>query len=260
MQRMLLLLSVFALSAILAGQTNIPAGTIIPVMLDSKLDAKSCKPGQKVVVQVAQDVPLQNGKLKTGTRVEGEILEVTPAGSSQPASIALRFDKIALGQQMIQLSTNLRALASPLEVEQAQTDVSEDDRGSEPAWSQTTTLIGGDVSYREPGEVYYGLEKVGSSVYAGSWGVLSRVEAVPETKCRGSVAGNDNPQALWVFSHNACGVYGYDAVITHAGRTNPESKIVVASTDGDLKIRSGSGMLLRVNGGEQRSTGESATN
>jgi len=260
MKSMLLLLSVFALSAVLVGQKNVPAGTIIPVTLNSSLDAKSCKPGQRIVAQVAQDVPLQNGKLKTGTRVVGEVLEVTPAGHSQPATIALRFDKIEIGGQTLPLSTDLRTLASPLEVEQAQAESSGFERGSEPPWSQTTTQIGGDVVYREPGDVYYGSKMVGRSVYAGSWGVLSRVEAVPEAGCRGSVAGNDSPQALWVFSHNACGVYGYDAVITHAGRTNPKGKIVVASTGGDLKIRSGSGLLLRVNGGEQRSAGESASN
>jgi hypothetical protein len=92
-----------------------------------------------------------------------------------------------------------------------------------------------------------GGETVGHSVYAGNWGVLSQVAANPEGRCRGAIAGNEMPQALWVFSHDACGVYGYDATIERAGRENPDGKIVIASSSGDLKLRGGSALLLRVN-------------
>ena len=152
--------------------------------------------------------------------------------------------------------TDLRALASPLDVDAAQTQISGDDRGSTPPWSQTVTLVGGDVAYREEGMVESGGETVGHSVYAGSWGVLSQVVANPEGKCRGAVAGNEKPQALWVFSHDACGVYGYEATIMHAGRENPEGKIVIASSSGDLKLRGGSALLLRVNAGSDGSQRE----
>lgn len=256
-----LLLSVFALSAALAAQTNIPVGTIIPVALNSSLDAKNSKPGQTLTAQVAQDVPLYNGaQIKAGTRVLGEVLEVTLAGNSQPATIALRFNQIEIAGHRISVSTDLRALASPLEVNQAQTSIAGQDWGSEPPWYQTTNQIGGDVVYRGAGIVDYGLKTVGRSVYAGTWGVLSHVASDPGSPCRGVIDHNDKPQALWVFSHNACGVYGYEAVITHAGRTNPEGRIVLASTRGDLKLRGGSALLLRVNGsGGQLSHGAVAS-
>ena len=90
-------------------------------------------------------------------------------------------------------------------------------------------------------------KKVGKPVFAGDWGVMGQVSACPAEMCRGAVAENDKPQALWVFSHDACGVYGYDAVIGQAGRSEPKGKIVLASTNGDLLIRRYSGMLLRVN-------------
>jgi hypothetical protein len=244
------LLSVFVLTTVMVAQTKIPIGTVIPVRLNSALDAKKCKPGQTIMARVAQDVPLENGaKIKAGTRVVGEVLTVTAAGNSGPSSIALRFDKIDISGRVTPIVTDLRALASPLEVESAQLQISGDDRGSTPPWSQTVTLVGGDdVAYRELGTVESGSGTVGKSVYAGDWGVLSQVASDPGTKCRGAIDGNDRPQALWVFSHDACGTYGFDAVIQQAGRSS-EGRIVLVSTRGDLNVRSGSAMLLRINGG-----------
>jgi hypothetical protein len=253
MRSQLLGFSVLALSAVLAAQTNIPGGTVIPIALSTSLDAKSSKPGQTVTAKVAQDVPLYNGTtIKAGSRVLGEVLAVSPAANSQPATIALRFSQIDFAGQRKPILTNLRALASPLAVNSAQEATSGWSRGSDPPWSQTTTQIGGDVVYRGGGPVARGVETVGTPVYGGAWGVLSQVASSPGTDCRGAIEGNDRPQALWVFSHDACGVYGYDAVIAHAGRANPEGRIVIRSTDGDLKLRSGSGMLLRVNSADAR--------
>ncbi len=248
MKRMLRLLSVFALSATMAAQVKVPVGTVIPVTLSSSIDAKNSRPGQMVTAKIAQNVPLYSGdNIKAGTRVEGEILAVTPTENSQPATIALRFDKIDIAGQVTPLSTALRAIASPDEVRSAQEPTAGTDRGSIALWDWTTTQIGGDVVYRGGGPVASGLESVGTPVYGeASWGVLDRISSSPGDPCRGPIAGNNNPQALWVFSHDACGVYGYNFTIAHAGRTT--GKIVLVSRNGDLDIQRGSAMLLRVTG------------
>jgi hypothetical protein len=60
------------------------------------------------------------------------------------------------------------------------------------------------------------------------------------------VSGNDQPQALWVFSSDACGLYDFpNLTLTHAGRTNPLGEITLESIKGDVKIPAGSGLLLR---------------
>jgi hypothetical protein len=83
-------------------------------------------------------------------------------------------------------------------------------------------------------------------------GVLVHVAANPGLKCRGEVDGNDQLQALWVFSFDACGLYNLpNLTLTHAGRTDPIGQITLRSTKGNVKVPAGSGMLLRVNGAPQ---------
>jgi hypothetical protein len=67
------------------------------------------------------------------------------------------------------------------------------------------------------------------------------------------VEGNDSPQALWVFSTDACGIYGIERLrIVHAGRTEPVGKIVLAGETPNVKLRNGDGLLLRVNAGNRQ--------
>ena len=75
-------------------------------------------------------------------------------------------------------------------------------------------------------------------------GILGRAQ--PYATCRGSMDGNDQPQAFWVFSTDACGVYGFPGLtIDHLGRNDPKGKIIL-STKGNLKIYGGSALLVRV--------------
>jgi hypothetical protein len=107
-----------------------------------------------------------------------------------------------------------------------------------------TRQIGDEVVYGRGGPVARGTQIVGRSVNDG---VLVQASAEPGGGCRGEVAGNNSPQALWVFSSDACGVYGFSHLrISHAGRTNPVGEIVLRSDNGPIKIRGGSGALLRV--------------
>jgi hypothetical protein len=75
--------------------------------------------------------------------------------------------------------------------------------------------------------------------------VLVQVSAKEGADCRGS--DNNNPQALWVFSGDACGAYGIEHLkIEHAGRTDPKGSIVLASESLKLKLNSGDALLLRI--------------
>ncbi len=138
--------------------------------------------------------------------------------------------------------TNLRALASMMDVEDAQVPPTGPDRGTPWVW-ETRNLIGGEEAYGE-GPVARGTDIVGQALASG---VLIPAKSNATTGCRGEVAGNANAQALWVFSSDACGLYDLPKLtLGHAGRTDPVGLIKLLSDKGNVKVPAGSGLLLRV--------------
>jgi hypothetical protein len=226
----------------------IPRGTILPVRLNSNLSSAKCRKDQVVTGRIMQDVPLSTGvKIKEGSKVLGHIVEVTPATVGAPARISLQFDKLVSSHQTFSITTNLRAIAGFMRIMEAQTPTMGPGESDVYRWL-TTVQVGGDVVYGEGGPVTTGdnaNQVVGNKVNGG---VLGQVRAKEGTKCRGAIDGNDSPQALWVFSSDACGTYGLEHIsIAHAGRTDPTGVIVLVSARGGLSLPSGTGMLLRVN-------------
>jgi hypothetical protein len=229
------------------GAIVVPNGTILPVRLNTSLSATKSKPRQVISGRIMQDVPLPNGiKIREGSVLEGHVVEVVPGNGTVGPRISIQFDKLRSSHETIPITTSLRAVAGPMEVAGAQIPRSGPGEGDVSNWL-TTTQIGGDVKYGVGGPVTTqenASQVVGSGVDGG---VLSRVSAKEGTKCRGAIDGNDSPQALWVFSSDACGTYGLEqSRIVHAGRRGPTGVIVFASASGNLKISGGAGMLLRV--------------
>jgi len=226
----LALLLLFPLA--LTAQT-IPAGTILPVRLDNTLHARKLHAGQTFHARVMQNIP--GTPIRRGAQVVGRVVAVTPT------SLSLRFTAVIDHGRRIPVSTNLRAVASMLEVSESYIPEEEASRGLVPeTW--TTQQIGGDMVYRGGGHV------MGENGFVGEptpYGVRDRLTA--NGACRAAVDENNHLQALWRFSSNACGVYGIPGLaIIHAGRAT--GTIDLISPAHALIIRSGSGWLLRVRG------------
>lgn len=221
---------------------TIPAGTIIPVSLDSTIRSDQSQPGAAITATVMQDVPLGMGTiLRAGSKVTGHVVEAIGSGrSSDEAKISFQFDQIRLGSQTLHVTTNLRAVASMSAVLAATPyPLSSSD-------TQNQIQIGGDqISYGPDGPVMLGSEVVGETT---SQGVLAYVGQGQGTECRGVVDGNARPQALWLFSVDACGAYGFgDLKVLHAGRTEPVGQITLTSDKKTVQVGKHSGLLLRVN-------------
>jgi len=224
----------------------IPAGTILPVSLNSSLRSDKSGSGATITATVMQDVPLGAGRiLRRGSRVTGHVGGAIAQGKgSDESEISFQFDHVRFENWIVPITTNLRAVASVMEEDAAQVPKaggSEDFSGN---W--TLVQIGGEqVSYGQGGQVMLGSQVVGKSTRQGVLAVNSDLGA----ECRGPVDGNNQAQAYWLFSVNACGAYGFgNLTILRSGRTEPVGEVTLASYGRAVKVGKGSAMLLRVDG------------
>ncbi len=236
------LLSLTLCAALAFAQNTIPTGTILPASLNTSLNSKKLKPGHPFSARIMQDVPLPGGqKIPAGAKLLGHVVEVAPAEAGHPGRLALRFDSVQFRHRTIPVTTSLRALASLLDVEDAETPKTGPDRGTPYSWA-SRVLVGGEVYYGDGGPVTRGSDTVGEGLVDG---VLVRVTAPGGSPCR-RAPRPAGLQALWVFSSDACGAYGFDNLqITHAGFRSTGT-ILLAAHKGNLDLGSGSGMLLQV--------------
>ena len=229
-----------------ANNLNIPDGTILPVRLNQSISSKSAAAGRVLTARIMQDVPLPNDeKIPVGAVVRGAILSVTKASASTRADISFRFDTLEMRHRTYPITSDLRAIAGFMEVQFAQTPEVSPGYGTPQPWI-TTQQIGGDEVYGVGGPVTdRASNHVGTGVYGG---VLVHVRAHPERDCRGPVGNDDRLQALWVFSSDACGVYGIEGLsIAHAGRSKPIGEVTLAASQGEVRLHGATAMLLRVN-------------
>jgi hypothetical protein len=200
----------------------IPAGTILPVTLNSTLRSDKSASGATMTATVMQDIPLGAGKtLPRGSRVAGHVIEtVTPGRGSDESKISFQFDKLRFENRTIPITASLRALASFVEVDAAQIPTSGEDGVSETSWN---------------------LVKIGEDQIGISPDV--------STKCGGGSDTSNIPQAFWLFSPDACGTYGLGEVqISHSGRSAPVGEVTLTSNRRAVKVDKGGAMLLRVDG------------
>jgi hypothetical protein len=228
----------------------IPAGTVLPIVLRTTIAPDKTKQGQTVRGTIAQGVPLPAGlSIRKGSKVDGRVIEVAPAGNGAGARISIRFDRVCFQGQIIFITADLRAIAGFMEVLAAGVPNQAMGEGDVSNW-MTTTQIGGDSVFGVGGTVtsaHNANDVVGKSQTGG--GVLVQVRPNESGGCRGPINSNNAPQALWVFSSDACGTYGLQKVlIAHAGRTDPVGIITFELRGRKTEMHSGAGLLLRVIG------------
>jgi hypothetical protein len=237
-----LLAAAMLLPAGLMAQNALPDGTILPISLNKGLSAIHVHAGQEIHATVMQDIP--GTQVRRGDEVLGRVSQVH-ASKNGPVKLELCFGAVVVRGQRIPLKTDLRALASPSDLEDAQTAMYGPDSGIG-FDAVSTNQIGGDLVFHGGGPVFMGSQQIGKST---SDGILVQPRAALGERCRGALSDNKQPQALWLFSSDACGVYGFNNIeITHAGRTDPQGNITLTTQSGNLNLFSQSGLLLRVQG------------
>lgn len=225
---------------------KIPRGTILPVILRSGFSLETAKAGRLLHGEIAQEVPLGNGvTIHKRAKVEGHIVDAKAAANGLGHTAEVRFDKVNVAGEWVPVVTNLRAIAGFMAVIDAGTPIEAPTEGSPYNWLPKEQ-IGGDTAYGVGGPVRSADDSKVVGKFLGD-GMVGEVSTTEGSKCRGAM-DNNNAQALWVFSSEACGVYGIEHLrIEHAGRTEPVGTIVLVSDARNLKLREGDGLLLRVN-------------
>lgn len=227
------------------NSSPLPVGLILPARLEKALSVKDAKKGVVVEARIMQDVPLPDReKIAMRAETRGSILAVEKDADGAGVKLTLNFNQLEDHKQTVAIATSLRALASNLSVQTAQTPFVSPDGGTPAGWADTVQ-IGGDIRYGDGGPVRnLSKQRVGKGVLGG---VLVHAAANPSKGCEGPVNGDDHLQALWVFSADACGVYSLKGVdIVHTGKTPPIGEITLHFGKRDMKLEAGTALLLRV--------------
>jgi hypothetical protein len=231
-QRFLILAALLGLLAPAALSQNVPAGTVIPIMLTMTLDSSKARPGDRVMGKIMEDVPLPTGeRIPEGSKVFGHVAEVQMHQGDSPALLSLQFDKLVFHGHEVVVRANVRALASMMAVSQAQVPLFEPD--TTPKSAVMLAPVGGEAAFRPDNpEKSRGFVRFSGDLAPG---------------CGGRIDKDGGTGALWVFSPYACGAYGFGKglIIVNDGSTEPQGSIVLASQKA-VSVHAGSGWLLRV--------------
>jgi len=223
---------------------QIPDGFILPTQLDRTLSIEDARAGDAIEGRIVQEVPLPNKeKIALRSVVKGLVVHVARDEDETGVELTVRFDVVSHRGQNLPVTTSLRAIASYMAVRDAQMPVGAYDEAF-PRWANTVQ-IGGDIRYGDGHTVRNRWnETVGKAVLGG---VLVHAKANPAFGCEGPVGSDDRPQALWLFSADACGVYGLKGVqLIHNGQAEPVGEITLGFKKTNMKLRAGTGMLLRI--------------
>lgn len=212
---------------------EIPAGTVVPVMLTATIESAKAHPGQPIIAKVMERVPLPDGgEIPQGAKVLAHVDQVMPAQGKSPSWIAIEFDQIMIHGRGVPVKANVRALASMMAIYDAQVPFFEPD--TTPSSAVMFAPVGGDPAFRpdNPEKSYRRTVTFDGELPPG---------------CGGRVDRESGTGALWVFSPYACGVYGYGRglVIVKDGSQEPVGNIIVGSQK-NFELHAGSGWLLRV--------------
>jgi len=214
-----------------AGAKKIAPGSVIPVQLTKTVDAKKAKTGDEVVAKVTQDMKTSSGEMLVpkDTKVFGKVTEAQPRSKEQKESqLAIAFDHaVTKDGTNLQLPMSIQAIVGPQNNQAAEGG---NDQSAAPAPSGGASSAGG----------------AGRSPMAGG-------STPPPAASPSAAAGappTDNAQAGHggrpPINAQTTGVIGLSN-INLSPNSNATQGSVVTSDKNNVKLESGTVLLLRVN-------------
>ena len=209
-----------------APPSRIAPGTVIPVQLTKTIDAKKAKTGDEVVAKVSQDLKTPSGEILVpkDSKVVGHVTEARARTKDQKDSeVAIAFDHAATKNGDMQLPMSIQAIIAPQNNDSA-------DAGS------------GSPSYGNSPSPSMG----GGGGRPMSGGTSSMPQAQTPSNIPNPGMGQSGGNARPPITASTQGVIGMSDMKLAANAENAQGS-VVSSEKNNVKLESGTIMLLRVN-------------
>jgi hypothetical protein len=206
------------------GQTpKIVPGSVIPVLLTKSIDAKKAKPGDEVIAKVTQDLKADSGEviMAKDTKVIGHVTQAQGRTKEQKASdLGIAFDHAVTKSGDMKLPMSIQAIIAPLPGNPS--------GGDGGRYGQSGPATGGGTA---------------TSPMSGRAPVSGGSQSQPQPLPTGGVDAQARPP----ITGNTQGVIGMPDVRLEANPKNGAQGSIVSSEKNNVKLESGTVMLLRVN-------------
>lgn len=223
------------------GTGQLPAGTAVHAVLGKGVDAKKAKAGQEVIARVANAAKgTASAVIPAGSKLVGHVTEARArANGDSESMLAIVFDKAVLkdGQQ-VPIRAVIQALGPPAipatPAFGADTSMGFPREAGPPAADGTTGIGGMTNNSPRAGTAAPSAAGTGSSI-GPSMGTTNETAPTPT----GTAAAGQ-------LSPNAHGVVGLPGLTLNASTGAGSFSSVITSTGKDVKLDSGTQMVLRV--------------
>jgi hypothetical protein len=242
------------------GDLAIPSGTKVPAVLDKSVDSRKCKQGDEVIAKTTQDV-MADGKviIPKNSRLIGHVTQASAkANGESDSSLGIVFDKAMLRNgSTVPMQARIQALAAPVvsTASSMSDDMSMD--GGSPTTTSARSSGGGGLGSAVGGATSTAggaVNTVGNAAGGATSGVGSTVNSTTgaTTGAVGNVAGNTT-SATGALTSNSSGVIGLKNLQLNSDNSSSAAGSVITSTGKNVKLDSGSRMVLDVTGSSQTS-------
>jgi hypothetical protein len=221
-----------------SAQPNVPRvapGSVIPVQLTKTIDSKKAKAGEEIEVKVTQDMKNGSGEILVpkDTKVFGHVTEAQKRSKEQKESeLGITFERAMMNGSEVPLPMSIQAIIVP-PPQNTNPNAGADNSGP------MTAPSGGEGPQTAPNAHGGGMgssapqETPGTSASGANW--------PSNTQAKSSA----NPNPRQPITGNTQGVIG-DPNLTLSTATTASQPSVVSSQKDNVKLESGTMMLLRV--------------
>jgi len=213
------------------GPTRIAPGSVIPVELAKTVDAKKAKTGDEVVAKVTMDMKSNNGDVLVAkdTKVVGHVTEAQPRNKEQKESeLGIAFDRTVTKSGEMQMPMSIQAIIAPPNAN-SNNGASGNDQSTASVPSSSPSSTPSSTSRMG----------VGSTAPANT----PTANTMPTASDTGNNSnGNARPQ----ITAKTEGIIGISNMKL-APAPNAAQGSLVSSDKNNVKLESGTMMLLRVN-------------